>query len=94
MLTVISNFDLQWDKIDMAKQLLEEAARSEFSVSGPRIIDLNSKVEMNPYYVNRIEASKLKRLIWVTSFFLIYLIYQRLHILKRILSKGFYEIIF
>jgi GT2 family glycosyltransferase len=87
-LTVVSNFDLEWEVSDLVKQLYEESKQTECAVIAPRIVDMKSKVEMNPYYVNRIEVAKLNRLIQVSSFYMIYLIYQWLHLIKRFFSKN------
>jgi GT2 family glycosyltransferase len=86
-LTVVSNFDLEWKEVDLAKNLFENAERTSFSVFAPRITDVNSSAEMNPYYRNRIELSKLNRLIRISSFYPLYLIYQWLHKLKRSTSS-------
>jgi GT2 family glycosyltransferase len=87
-LTVVSNFDLEWKEPDLVQSLFENSKATSFAVFAPRITDVNSSVEMNPYYRNRIELSKLNRLIRISSSYPLYLIYQWLHKLKRSTNVG------
>jgi GT2 family glycosyltransferase len=87
-ITVVSNFDIEWNDPELVSRLFEESIQSPWTVLAPRITDVQSSVEMNPYYKERIELTKLNRLLRVTSSYPMYLMYQWLHKLKRWASSG------
>ncbi|MBX7050494.1 MAG: hypothetical protein K1X54_00520 [Flavobacteriales bacterium] len=80
---VVSNFDLAFNREHFFETFLQAEARNPSLLSGPAITSELSGAALNPMYRNRLPLSRIKRLLWVTSFYPFFFIYQLLHHLKR-----------
>ncbi|MEY3398741.1 MAG: hypothetical protein RL220_1335 [Bacteroidota bacterium] len=87
-LFVLSNFDLQMDRIHFFERLTRSFLATGAACVAPAIRSGRSGRNLNPYYVQRIAPAKLRRLVRITSWYPIYLFYQFLHILKGFFIKG------
>lgn len=84
---ILSNFDLHYTtEYDLAN-LLRFGAEHRLQVFGPQIVNMPSGAKANPMYSTRPEKAFYQRLLFVTSFYPIYWVYQWLHILKKIWKK-------
>jgi GT2 family glycosyltransferase len=80
---IVSNFDLEFDKNSFFREINEVCLESKSAVIGPRIVSGLNKSELNPMYTSRLQLSHLRRLSFITSYYLLFVAYQYLHYLKR-----------
>ncbi len=80
---IISNFDLEFKSEDFLNELEKVCSNTDSSVIGPSIKSSLSGAALNPMYKERMTSGKLNRLLFVTSFYPLFLFYQWLHHLKR-----------
>jgi GT2 family glycosyltransferase len=83
---IISNFDLEFDSHRFLDELEAVCNSADAAVIGPHIVSSLSGAALNPMYAERLSQGKLQRLLFVTSFYPFFLLYQWLHHIKRKLS--------
>jgi GT2 family glycosyltransferase len=74
---ILSNADMKFKDKDVLKNLLSSSP-ADADVIGPALVSSTNNKSLNPFYENRISASKLKFLITVFSFYPLYCSYQLL----------------
>lgn len=77
-LFILSNTDITIETPDFFNQLKSKYENSTAGMIGPRIVSTKHGHEQNPYYVNRITKSKLKRIVFLCSVYPFYVCYQKL----------------
>jgi GT2 family glycosyltransferase len=80
---ILSNYDLEPEAVGWLQRLLLWASNQQPDVFAPQIVAMPSGKKINPFYRKRLSAAHLRRLIIVTQFYPLYVIYQWLHLLKR-----------
>lgn len=85
---VVSNFDLHFETETFFKNYFEAEERQSSYVSGPAITSELHRSELNPMYRTRLTPARMRRLLWVTSFYPFFFVYQLLHHVKRSLSGS------
>jgi GT2 family glycosyltransferase len=80
---VLSNFDLRFGSEHDLETLFTFGHQHKMQVFGPQIINLPSEAAANPMYRHRPEKAFYRRLLFVTSFYPFYWMYQMLYKLKK-----------
>lgn len=84
---ILSNYDLKYPHKHLLRDLLAAGKHAQWQAFGPQIVNMPSGAKANPMYSRRPGKSFYQRLLFVTSFYPIYLFYQWLHVLKKQLSR-------
>ncbi len=80
---IVSNFDLEFDRENFLSLVESACSRIQAAVIGPDIHSSLSGSALNPMYQHRLSFGKIRMLLFVTSFYPLFLFYQWLHYLKR-----------
>ncbi len=85
---ILSNYDIHFRTKNDLKKLIEKAHENNFDVSGTQILNMPSESAANPMFSDRISHAHIHRLALVNRFYLVSVIYQYLHILKKFFKKN------
>jgi GT2 family glycosyltransferase len=77
---------LSFDRTGFISGIVSELEKTNAAVIGPAMKSSLNNAELNPIYKNRLTVPHIKRLLSVTGNYLVYLIYQKLHYIKRAIS--------
>jgi GT2 family glycosyltransferase len=80
---IVSNFDLEFDERCFLSSIESVCSSIEPAVIGPDIHSSLSGSALNPIYSKRLSLGKIQMLLFVTSFYPLFLFYQWLHHFKR-----------
>lgn len=84
---ILTNSDIEINDPFFLKTLFEMYNPNNYACIGPKIISLSQHINQNPYYRSRIKKGKIRLMCLVHKFYLIYLIYQSLFLLKNQIMK-------
>lgn len=89
--TILCNTDIVIEDDRFLEKLTHEASNKNAEVIGPKIISTLTFHDQNPIYKARLSSKKITQLLFVYSYYPIYVIYQLGAYLKRITKKLSYK---
>jgi len=89
--TILCNTDIVIEDNRFLEKLTHEASNKNAEVIGPKIISTLTFHDQNPMYKARLNIKKIKQLLFIYSYYPVYILYQLGAYLKRITKKLTYK---